>query len=669
MNGFGFQKNTNFEWKGVVFKIVATPPNDELLLEAINTGAMSVVPLKQLLDEYAAGQLKAVVDPPNGDAKAKHFSRPLDELPENVRAEVKRRHHYINSIMRLGRPVFTQRYLAPLLQQAAEAINDSKPPSTVTFYRWYTKLYSAKGETRALVPRFDRRGGRSGGTSAQVLALMMEAVNEIYKVSPLAKTGTVYARLLSKIERMNQTTTNLVPLKAPSLRTLHRFINKVDAYDMAVLREGKASADRRFRMVKLGKQATHILSCVEADHTPLDLFLIDERTWLPLGRPTVTVLLDKYSRMPLGYAISFGPPSAEAVVEALRHAILPKKVAEQVLRDLPIEHDWPCYGIPYLLLLDNGLEFHGVDLENIALDLWMVLQYCPKRAPQFKGAIERFLKTVNYGLAHQLAGTSFSKFHLRGDYNPLDHAVLTMAEFKNIFEKWILDVYSVSLHRGLNTTPRAKWLEGLKEYSPQLPPNLDILARRIGHHTTRALTGNGLGLNHIRYSDESLLQPIVNRYGNGVRVRVVFDAQNLGTVQVWDPEEEDPVSVKAVDYGYANNLTLRQHRLIEETLRAEGRSKFDAAAANRAKDMISRQVEELMVSRSLKARKRSAAIRGLSSSKPDGAGVFDPAASAAQEPRRRTPKPTTSRPESEDQLPEILKAFEMTSGTWTDENS
>jgi len=76
----------------------------------------------------------------------------------------------------------------------------------------------------------------------------------------------------------------------------------------------------------------------------------------------------------------------------------------------------------------------------IALDLGITIQFCPKRKPRFKGVVERFLKTVNYSFTHQLPGTSLAKFHLRGDYDPLKYALISLDELKQVHEKCPPDV-------------------------------------------------------------------------------------------------------------------------------------------------------------------------------------------------------------------------------------
>jgi putative transposase len=92
---------------------------------------------------------------------------------------------------------------------------------------------------------------------------------------------------------------------------------------------------------------------------------------------------------------------------ALRHAILPKIPVVGVLSNVKINNPWPCFGMPDVIVVDNGLEFHGIDLESVAFDLGITIQYCGKNQPWLKGTVERFLKTVNYTLVNQFPGVSF----------------------------------------------------------------------------------------------------------------------------------------------------------------------------------------------------------------------------------------------------------------------
>jgi putative transposase len=289
-----------------------------------------------------------------------------------------------------------------------------------------------------------------------------------------------------------------------------------------------------------------------------------------------------------------------------------------VIPNLKTENKWPCYGLPEVLVADNGLEFHSSDLESVAYDLGIRIQYCPKHTPRFKGVVERFLKTINYFFAHQLPGTSYAKFYLRGDYDPQKAALLTFAEFKQMFEKWVVDVYAQNEHRGLGkTTPWARWQESIAHHEPILPDDLCTLQRRIGLVEERSLRRDGIFLNGIRYSGDEL-GPILRGFGEGVKVRLVYDPEDLGEIQVWGPNDAEPVTVKALDYEFAHGLTVKQNEFIRQYLREQGEAVIDKVALERARFEMAQAIEALMTNRKHTARRRSAALRGISSSKPSG---------------------------------------------------
>ena len=52
----------------------------------------------------------------------------------------------------------------------------------------------------------------------------------------------------------------------------------------------------------------------------LDLYVVDDRhgELVPIGRPWLTLMVDHYSRLPVGYYLGFKPPGFESVALALR---------------------------------------------------------------------------------------------------------------------------------------------------------------------------------------------------------------------------------------------------------------------------------------------------------------------------------------------------------------
>jgi putative transposase len=658
---FGLHKNTVFNWHGKTHKVERITPDDKMLLECIETGEFSIESRQQLLNEYKAGKIEASIDGVQNSALMKQiYSRPLSELPEKTLSQVKRRKQYLTGIYEYGTPIFTRDYLEPIILKVAVEINDKKPPNVTTVYRWHKK-FCVTQETRSLIPRIDRRGRRGLKVDHRVISILVETIESLFRQSPQTTIKTIQGMLLGRVQEENKRLTPDEALKAPSRCTLYRMISKIEVFERISLKIGKQAAEKLFRLVKNKVVTTHILERIEVDHTPLDLFLIDENTHLPLGRPTVTIIIDHYSRMILGYYISYQNPSTAAVMGALRHAILPKTPIHQAIPSLKVEHQWACYGVPELMVLDNGLEFHSDALESVAFDLGINMQFCPKHEPRFKAVVERYLKTLNYSFASQIPGASFAKWHLRGDYDPQKHAILTLGEFTHLFEKWVLDIYSQTKHRGINTTPWAKWHEGLHSYELKLPMSVQDLQKRIGQVKTRSLSREGILIKGIQYINDKLGQ-ILRAHGKGVKVRVMYDPQDLGEIQVWAPDSEAPITVEALSQAYARGLTEQQNQEIQAYLREQGNAAVNEERLIQARYDLSKTIEDLLNSRHLKSRKKGGRLSGISSTNPKGTLLESEDAknqNAKQNVKTSRPK---LKPQSKDQpyqLPALLSTFNL----------
>jgi putative transposase len=666
MGAFSFRVGLAFEWGGVPYRIERLHEEEQVLLQQVDNGRSRIATRQELLDAYCdtgPEGIKAAVPQAN---RRIHFGRPISDLPQKVQDEVRRRKHYIDAVAKGGRPLFTEDHLLPLLEPAAAEIADKKPPSVPTFWRW-RRRYQVNQDVRALAPHSRTRIQQTG--NSELFDLLREAVAEAMAASPLANSVSVHTALVKRVDAANVRKLDEAKLRTPCLRTVQRLLKDAPRYDLAVLREGKAAAERKFRMVVRSVKTSHILERVEVDHTPLDLFLIDDATKLPLGRPIVTIFIDHKSRMVIGYYVGFGQPPTAAVMAALRHAILPKKAAPAVVPDLKVVNTWTCYGRPLALILDNGLEFHSDDLESVALDLGITLQYCPKHEPRFKGVVERFLKTLNYSFAHQLPGTSFARLHQRGDYDPAKHALMTLAEFRHIFEKWLLDIYGQTVHRGVKGMPLALWNVGARLTEPELPPDRAALQRRIGMVEQRVLHSYGIDLHNVRYCGAALAR-LFDLHGAGTAVRIVFDPEDVGEIQVWGPQEQEPITVRAQLYEEYRGITSSQAKFLHERTTEMGLSLHDKAALQKARVDLAESVQALLGSRKQRDRRRSAAMRGLSATRGDeiekGTNLPQSPPPQRETPTRSSPlparSPTAVPTKAAPREPTLLPRFTLKSG-------
>ena len=85
-----------------------------------------------------------------------------------------------------------------------------------------------------------------------------------------------------------------VQLPIPSRRTLYREIEKIDKYTYLEGRYGKRIAKRETRHVGLGAKTSRPLERVEIDHTPLDIIIFDDQREILIGRPNLTLIIDRY---------------------------------------------------------------------------------------------------------------------------------------------------------------------------------------------------------------------------------------------------------------------------------------------------------------------------------------------------------------------------------------
>ncbi|WP_176079494.1 DDE-type integrase/transposase/recombinase [Paraburkholderia tropica] len=642
---------------GRQFEIIRIKESTHFYLESTDDGAISAKSRDELLTLYAKGKLRFSREAATSAPESPHrprVRRPLSTYSEAIQERAMRKKNYLDLLSSFGPIISTPASLTPKILECARRLNDPHPPSWNTIYRWQKRLNAFGGDPRALIDRLDDRG-KKRHIPGPVLDLLQQTIETEYLV-PEKRTGKdVYYALLHRLNRENEFRSDDDRFPMPSLATIYRYIRSIDAYDVTVAKEGKRSAQIKFRTSGQGPTVRHILERVEIDHTPLDLFVIDDKTQLPLGRPYVTVALDVYSRMVAGIYVGFDGPSVRAVLRCLRHAILPKSYIKERYPD--IEHDWPCYGQIQELVCDNGLEFHSNELSRVAFELGMVLLFCPKRQPWMKGSVERYLKTLNYQFAHSLPGTSLAKWFHREDYDPLRQALVTHDQLMHVVHRWLVDVYSQTLHRGISCTPYQRWTESAQSYSPSLPESADDIDIAIGDTHSRVLSHQGIELGGLRYNDDALLG-IRKKHGARTHVDVIAYFDDVSTIAVIDPDTKVPIVVPAVDQSYARGLTREQHRMLCARAREVNAGIVNHTALAKAKSEIRAIVSELALSRSQKARQRSAKIRGI------GTGALDPLTTGlADDARSGTTTDsgfgTTTTSRSIDDLPKLNGTFLM----------
>ncbi|GAC1348504.1 MAG: DDE-type integrase/transposase/recombinase [Acetobacteraceae bacterium] len=444
---------------------------------------------------------------------------------------------------------------------AVQAAADALGISVSQVYR-LVRAFRRRPLTQSLV--LNKPGPRPGTRvlSPEVELRIEDAIETVFK----QRERPSVARLRRDI-RQNCEAAGLAP---PSRKAIEARISAQSLKDIVKARDGAKIAQQRFALVKPGLRPRTLLDVVQIDHTKVDIQLVDDLARAVLGRPWLTLLLDVHSRCVLGLSVSFDPPSAAGVALALAQGVLPKT---EWLADRGLDLTWPMHGLPRLLHLDNGREFHSRALRRGCQQHGLGLDYRPPATPRFGGHIERLMGTLMQRV-HALPGSTASNVSARGDYDSERRAVLTLREFERILVAEVLGPYHNDRHTTLGTTPAAKWAEALTSSGEaDQPPDATAFVLDFLPFEMRVVRREGVRLFNVTYYDGGLAS-LLERPDRSCRVK--YDPRDLSAVFVELPGEGH-LRVPYADLGRPP-VSLWEHRAAVQRLREQGRASVDEAA-------------------------------------------------------------------------------------------
>jgi putative transposase len=434
-------------------------------------------------------------------------------------------------------------------------------PSTI--YRWRARL-----QTTGRVSALANRPGR-GGTGQSRLAPEVEEVIQL-TIEDFFLTKQRRSRKQACIEvRARCAERGLV---APSANTIYKRISAVSER-LQLERRHSARAAHEAYEPKLGHHiVSRPLATVQIDHTPLDILLVDEqdRTCI-VGRPWITLAMDVFSRMVVGFHVSFDPPGAMGTGLCLAHAILPK---EKKLKQLNVDGDWPCWGIPDTLHLDNAKEFRGVMLRKAATEYGFDITWRPAARPEYGGHIERLLGTLLREL-HTLPGTTFSNPQQRQEYDSEGRAVLTLPELEEWLTRYIVEIYHQRNHSALDTTPLQRYRDGMQARGGPPPRIVDERRLRLDFmpYVERSIRDYGVVIDRIHYYHDVLRRWVNSIDASSGKARkpqtFIFkrDPRDISIIYFWDPELLDYSPIPYRD-TFRPRMSIWQYREAVKEVRS-----------------------------------------------------------------------------------------------------
>jgi putative transposase len=297
----------------------------------------------------------------------------------------------------------------------------------------------------------------------------------------------------------------------PSYSCVYDIVRSLDPALVKLALEG-SNAYQQYYDLLYRREASAPNEIWQADHTCMNIWLVTEDG--ETIRPWLTAIEDDYSRCIAGYGIWLEPPNTLNTCLTLRQAIWRKS-----------DPRWSICGIPAIFYSDHGSDFTSKQLEQVSADLKMQLIFSTVGMPRGRGRIERFFRTVDQLFLHRLPG-----YIAANDGKPVTKPTLSIVEFQDRFNDFLLNTYLCRHQKELGTDPKSRWEEsGFLPHMPESLEQLDLLLLTAAK--TRVVRRDGIHFHNLRYLDTALAAYI------GEKVVIRYDPRDMAEIRVFHKGE------------------------------------------------------------------------------------------------------------------------------------
>lgn len=408
-----------------------------------------------------------------------------------------------------------------------------------SIYRWIKK-FNSEGQISALSVKKRTGGKNKSRLNIEIDHIINDSIVNIYMDSSKKSITKLIREITMRCKELD--------LNPPHKNTIRNRLKNLSEEEVLKARYGHKASRDKFEPIKGNfPGANYPLSVVQIDHTCVDIILVDELHRKPFRRPYLTVAIDVFSRMVVGFHLSFDPPGEMGTGLCIANSILSKDL---LLEKYGIQGDWPCWGTMTTIHVDNAKEFRGNMLKKACQNYGINIEHRPVATPHWGGHVERLLGTFSKEI-HNLTGSTFSKTSERENYDSLEKASLTISEFEKWLLIYIVQVYHQKIHSGIMMSPIEKYKKGIfgldGESGTGLPPKL-LNERRIRldfmPFVERTIQEYGVLIDHITYYDDLLRKYIHSREDSSKyskKQKYIFkrDPRDISIIYFYDPASND----------------------------------------------------------------------------------------------------------------------------------
>lgn len=415
-----------------------------------------------------------------------------------------------------------------------------------TIYRMLRK-YDETMSPAALVSRIKNRGGKG---KPRIDKAVDDVIENHFKAIQKAKEVDITKLSIKGLREEIRRTCKQLGLKPPVWRTvsdrLDRFIqnNKLEARQKRKGGRSRTMAGGSF------PDANWPLDVIQIDHTPLDIIIVDDEKREPIGKAFLSIAIDVFSRMVVGFSLSLDSPSIYSVGRLIAHCILPKT---EFLEQVGVDAEWNVYGMMGTILLDNASEFRAESFVPFQEEYLVDIRWRPVATPEYGGHIERLAKTLN-DLIHQEPGSTMGNVAKREGYDSEGHACYTIDEIEKWLTVLITKIYHIEGHSALRThdgiemSPLEKYRIGIigddktpGAGNPDIVEEPERLRLFLLPSEYRTVQRQGIELEKIHYFHDILRNLYGQKEWDGKAKKYLIkrDHRRISPIYIFDPERKE----------------------------------------------------------------------------------------------------------------------------------
>ena len=439
----------------------------------------------------------------------------------------------------------------------------------------------------AIVTQHRFRGNYRTRLSETVTEIMWEQTDAVFLKLHGVSVAKLHRKIGEQIREKNKEAGGGVEVLPPSYEAVARHVKGICTYTVVFCREGEAAAAERFRLDQGGWLTTHANEVWEIDDTRIDLICVSKDGKTVIGRPWLTFVIDRHTRMIMSFVMTFSPPDTETALEAVRLAMLPKNFFSA--REPGLAKHWPAQGRPDEIHVDNGKAYNSKAFSQAMTRLGVRHETMPLLKAWFKGTVERVLGTAMREVFHLMAGTTYARFYDRdaGEIAPELVAEATLEEAEIKLLAWLLNEYLRRVHRGIGDTPLRAWASSMREHDQRMPPTLEDINIATSMSVGRKVRRGGIVVDGLRYlTPHGLRMEMMSKSQRDREVIVRRSPGDLTTIlfldaRVTDVSEERwyPATICPEHHPRVEGLTLVEYRLAR-ALRRQNPEVFESEDPN-----------------------------------------------------------------------------------------